>query len=122
MSVDKFNFPHMFFLPDLRQADDAWQPRVDVHRTQDGWLIKVELAGVRPDEIRSRCRRAYTASARGPGAMSTAIKGRAVTAWRSPTVASSESWNCPGFREPPRSRRRTSTGCCWYRIKTGGRS
>lgn len=52
MSVDKFNFPHMFFLPDLRQADDAWQPRVDVHRTQDGWLIKVELAGVRPDEIR----------------------------------------------------------------------
>jgi HSP20 family protein len=52
MAVDKFNFPHMFFLPDTRQAVDVWQPRADVYRTQEGWLVKLELAGVRPDEIR----------------------------------------------------------------------
>jgi HSP20 family protein len=52
MAVDKFNFPHMFFLPDIRHEDDVWQPRADVYRTHDGWLVKLELAGVRPDEIR----------------------------------------------------------------------
>ena len=52
MSIDKFNFPHMFFLPDTRHTDDSWQPRADVYRVHDGWLVKLELAGVRPDEIR----------------------------------------------------------------------
>lgn len=52
MSIDKFNLPQMFFVPETRQTGDAWQPRVDVHRTQNGWLVKLELAGVRPDEIR----------------------------------------------------------------------
>lgn len=28
-----------------------WRPAVDVHRTAHGWLIKMELAGVRPEEI-----------------------------------------------------------------------
>jgi HSP20 family protein len=40
-----------FFLP----AEDAgrevvWQPRADIYHTRDGWLVKLELAGVRPDE------------------------------------------------------------------------
>jgi HSP20 family protein len=52
MSIDRCNFPHMFFLPDAWFNDDAWQPRADVYRMQDGWLIKLELAGVKPDEIR----------------------------------------------------------------------
>jgi HSP20 family protein len=42
----------MFFLPDTRHQGDAWQPRADVYRTPDGWLVKLELAGVKPDEIR----------------------------------------------------------------------
>ena len=40
-----------FFLP----AEDAsrevvWQPRADIYQTRDGWLVKLELAGVRPDQ------------------------------------------------------------------------
>lgn len=30
----------------------GWQPPADVYRTPDGWLIKYELAGVRPEEIK----------------------------------------------------------------------
>jgi HSP20 family protein len=52
MAADRFNFPHMFFVPEPRQPSDAWQPRADVYRTPDGWLVKLELAGVRPDEVR----------------------------------------------------------------------
>ncbi len=52
MSIDRCNFPYMFFLPETRHQGDAWRPRADVYRTQDGWLVKVELAGVRLDEIR----------------------------------------------------------------------
>ena len=29
----------------------AWQPRADVHRMPDGWLVKFELAGVRPEDV-----------------------------------------------------------------------
>lgn len=35
--------------PAFRNA--PWQPSVDVYRISDGWLLKYELAGVRPDEI-----------------------------------------------------------------------
>ncbi|HEX5472295.1 MAG TPA: Hsp20/alpha crystallin family protein [Lacipirellulaceae bacterium] len=28
-----------------------WQPAVDVYRCAQGWLIKVELAGVRPEDV-----------------------------------------------------------------------
>jgi HSP20 family protein len=52
MAADKINFPHMFFLPATSPADEAWEPRVDIHRTPDGWLIKFELAGVKLDDIR----------------------------------------------------------------------
>lgn len=46
-----------FFLKTIRpvrpqQIDVAgWQPAADVYRMPDGWLLKVELAGVRPDEL-----------------------------------------------------------------------
>ncbi|HEY1601834.1 MAG TPA: Hsp20/alpha crystallin family protein [Pirellulales bacterium] len=29
----------------------AWQPRCDVYRSRRGWLLKFELAGVRPEDI-----------------------------------------------------------------------
>ncbi|HEX8069539.1 MAG TPA: Hsp20/alpha crystallin family protein [Pyrinomonadaceae bacterium] len=32
-------------------AGQKWVPAADVYRTQDGWLVKVDLAGVSPDEI-----------------------------------------------------------------------
>src|SRR5262249_26046614 len=28
-----------------------WQPLVDVYRTPDGWLVKWDLAGVRPEDV-----------------------------------------------------------------------
>ena len=34
----------------LTQAN-VWQPLVDVYRTDNGWLIKYELAGVRPEDV-----------------------------------------------------------------------
>ena len=34
----------------LKQAN-VWQPLVDVYRTRSGWLIKYELAGVRPEDV-----------------------------------------------------------------------
>jgi HSP20 family protein len=30
----------------------GWQPRVDVYRCNEGWLVKVELAGVAQQDIR----------------------------------------------------------------------
>ncbi len=33
------------------RAETLWRPLVDVHRTRDGWLLKVELAGVRPEDV-----------------------------------------------------------------------
>jgi HSP20 family protein len=29
-----------------------WQPLADVYRTRDGWLLKFDLAGVRPEDVR----------------------------------------------------------------------
>jgi HSP20 family protein len=29
----------------------AWRPSADVYRTRGGWLLKFDLAGVRPDEV-----------------------------------------------------------------------
>jgi HSP20 family protein len=31
--------------------ETPWQPLVDVYRTRDGWLVKGDLAGVRPEDI-----------------------------------------------------------------------
>jgi HSP20 family protein len=30
---------------------DAWQPAIDIYELRDGWLLKADLAGVRPDEV-----------------------------------------------------------------------
>ena len=35
-----------------------WYPSADVYRTRDGWVVKLELAGVCPDEIEVRVERA----------------------------------------------------------------
>jgi HSP20 family protein len=42
----------MFFLPRSARPEEVWQPRADIYRTSEGWLVKFELAGVRPDEVR----------------------------------------------------------------------
>ena len=32
-------------------SQSAWQPAVDLYRCADGWLLKIELAGVRQEDI-----------------------------------------------------------------------
>ena len=32
-------------------SEHLWYPAADVYQTPDGWVVKVELAGVLPDEI-----------------------------------------------------------------------
>ena len=31
--------------------DHGWQPALDVYELKDGWLLKADLAGVRPSEV-----------------------------------------------------------------------
>jgi HSP20 family protein len=53
MFRDEVRFPHILFLPAARPPGPCgWRPRADVYRTPDGWFVKFELAGVRPDDIR----------------------------------------------------------------------
>ncbi|HEX8474193.1 MAG TPA: Hsp20/alpha crystallin family protein [Pyrinomonadaceae bacterium] len=35
----------------LRPSGRLWYPSADVYRTREGWIVKVELAGVSADEI-----------------------------------------------------------------------
>jgi HSP20 family protein len=32
-------------------AESVWRPAVDVYRTRSGWLLKFDLAGVRPEDV-----------------------------------------------------------------------
>ena len=53
MATDEVCFPHRLFLPAARRLEkEAWQPRADVYRMPGGWLVKLELAGVRPEDVR----------------------------------------------------------------------
>ncbi|PYT02388.1 MAG: hypothetical protein DMF65_06695 [Acidobacteria bacterium] len=38
----------------VRCTEQFWYPAADVYRTRDGWVVKVELAGVVPDELEVR--------------------------------------------------------------------
>jgi HSP20 family protein len=32
-------------------TEPTWRPAADVYRTRDGWLVKFELPGVRPEDL-----------------------------------------------------------------------
>ena len=51
MAAKLVRFLHVFLPAADRVRDLLWQPPVDVYRTRTGWLIKVELAGVRPEDV-----------------------------------------------------------------------
>ena len=38
-----------FWIPSYRHC--LWQPAVDVYRSPRGWLVKCDLAGIRPEDI-----------------------------------------------------------------------
>jgi HSP20 family protein len=37
---------------DTRPSGRLWCPAADVYRTSDGWIVKVDLAGIRPEDIK----------------------------------------------------------------------
>jgi HSP20 family protein len=40
------------FLPSaVNERSGAWQPPIDIYRASDGWLLKVDLAGVDPADV-----------------------------------------------------------------------
>lgn len=41
--LDRFPVPAL--------AHRCWRPAADVYRTAQGWLVKLELAGVHPDDV-----------------------------------------------------------------------
>ena len=52
MTNDSARRLHALFFPASRSCGhNRWCPLADIYRTADGWLVKVELAGVRPEEI-----------------------------------------------------------------------
>ena len=34
-----------------RPAGRLWRPAADVYRTSEGWIVKIDLAGVSPDDL-----------------------------------------------------------------------
>src|SRR3989304_4824948 len=40
----------VFLFDEVRGLD--WSPQADIYRTPTGWLVKLDLAGVSPDEVR----------------------------------------------------------------------
>jgi HSP20 family protein len=40
----------VFLFDELRGLE--WSPQADIYRTPTGWLVKFDLAGVSPDEVR----------------------------------------------------------------------
>ena len=36
---------------DPSSATSLWRPRADVYHTAEGWLVKLDLAGVRPEDV-----------------------------------------------------------------------
>ena len=49
-SVEQY-FKMMSAMRRARIGGRMWRPAADVYRTQDGWIVKVDLAGVSPDDM-----------------------------------------------------------------------
>lgn len=52
MSEDFIRVMHALFLPAAESRfESPWNPAADVYRGRNGWLVKFELAGVRPEDL-----------------------------------------------------------------------
>jgi HSP20 family protein len=58
MARDEVRYPQVLFLHAASppSGEEAWQPRADIYRMPGGWLVKLELAGVRPEDVRLEAR------------------------------------------------------------------
>ncbi|HEX4595039.1 MAG TPA: Hsp20/alpha crystallin family protein [Bryobacteraceae bacterium] len=43
--------PSRFWPLFISEMPEQWEPSADVYRTRDGWLLKFDLAGVRPEDV-----------------------------------------------------------------------
>ncbi len=42
----------IIFLPAMETLREmSWRPSVDIYRSRSGWLIKIDVAGVRPEDV-----------------------------------------------------------------------
>jgi HSP20 family protein len=48
---DKCRHLTIFFQSDRYSRTTCWQPQVDTYRIPNGWLLKFDLAGVRPEDV-----------------------------------------------------------------------
>jgi HSP20 family protein len=44
-------FQSLVMPPEMQAPAPGWQPSTDVYRTPKGWLIKFDVAGVRPEDV-----------------------------------------------------------------------
>ncbi len=51
MSRDLIRLMQSFFPCEEGMREAVWRPAVDVYRTPKGWLLKFDLAGVRPEDV-----------------------------------------------------------------------
>jgi len=51
MARDAYRFLPLFLPAAASARQQDWQPPVDVYRTRTGWLVKFDLAGVRPQDV-----------------------------------------------------------------------
>jgi HSP20 family protein len=51
MTSHFFGFFQSLLSPHQTPQASAWQPNTDFYRTTKGWLIKCDLAGVRPEDV-----------------------------------------------------------------------
>jgi HSP20 family protein len=51
MASNYIRFMHSLFLPAGQSAGGVWQPPADIYQTRHGWLVKFDLAGVRPEDV-----------------------------------------------------------------------
>src|SRR5579864_98000 len=51
MARDAFNFLPLFLPAGAVARQPDWQPSADLYRTRKGWLVKFDLAGVRPQDM-----------------------------------------------------------------------
>ncbi len=50
MGRDHIRFLHLF-APSAQATEQSWIPSADVYSTPYGWLVKLDLAGVQPEDV-----------------------------------------------------------------------
>ena len=51
MRPDRIKQLRSIFFPSPAGSHVAWQPSADIYRTRQGWLVKLDLAGVLPEDV-----------------------------------------------------------------------